>query len=213
VNSGDQRSTINGYARTVRDLLSNRRYGLEFYQREYSWENTQVEELLTDLTSRFGEQRDPSHTRKSVANYRPYFLGPIITSQRDGTGYLIDGQQRLTSLSLLLIHLLHRLDGHEEIQSLIRPCISSVKYGEHSFTLDVPEREPVMKALVRESDFDPEGASASVRTSGAVTRTSSACWSSTRTSCRCSSTGCWRRWSSSRSPRPRARWPTRSSRP
>ncbi len=161
--TADQRSTINGYARTVRDLLSNRRYGLEFYQREYSWERTQVEELLTDLTSRFGDQRHPSHTRKSVATYRPYFLGPIITSQRDGTDYLIDGQQRLTSLSLLLIHLLHRLVGHEEIQALIRPCISSVKYGEHSFTLDVPDREPVMNALVDAADFDREAATASVR--------------------------------------------------
>lgn len=161
--TADQRSTINGYARTVRDLLSNRRYGLEYYQREYSWERTQVEELLIDLTSRFGEQHDPSHTRKSVAMYRPYFLGPIITSQRNGTDYLIDGQQRLTSLSLLLIHLLHRLHGHEELQALIWPCVSSVKYGEHSFTLDVPERDPVMKALVDGTDFEPEGATASVQ--------------------------------------------------
>lgn len=159
----EQRPTINGYARTVRDLLSNRRYGLEFYQREYSWERTQVEELLVDLISGFGEQRDRAHTRKSVANYRPYFLGPIITTHRDGTDYLIDGQQRLTTLSLLLIHLLHRLPGQDDLHALIRPCISSVKYGEHSFTLDVLEREAVMNALVKASEFDLGDSRASVR--------------------------------------------------
>ena len=33
---------IVGTARTVSDLLSNIRYGLDFYQREYSWKEAQV---------------------------------------------------------------------------------------------------------------------------------------------------------------------------
>ena len=76
-------------------------YGLDFYQREYSWEETQVAELLDDLTTRFLDEFDESHERRHVASYRPYFLGPIVTALRDGMRYLVDGQQRVTTLSLV----------------------------------------------------------------------------------------------------------------
>src|SRR5262245_52966280 len=36
-------------------------------------------------------------------------LGPIIISDKDGQKFIIDGQQRLTTLTLLLIYLHHRL--------------------------------------------------------------------------------------------------------
>ena len=86
-------------------LLSNNRYGLDFYQREYSWKEAQVGELLNDLTERFLCEFDQSHERQKVASYRPYFLGPIVTAQRDDTRFLVDGQQRITTLTLLLIYL------------------------------------------------------------------------------------------------------------
>ena len=96
---------IVGTARTVSQLLSNSRYGLDFYQREYSWEEAQVGDLIEDLADRFRNEFDPGHERSDVDSYRPYFLGPIVTVQRDGIRYLVDGQQRITTLSLLLIHL------------------------------------------------------------------------------------------------------------
>ena len=42
---------ITGTSRSVRQLLSESRYGLDFYQREYSWEEAQVGELIDDLVS------------------------------------------------------------------------------------------------------------------------------------------------------------------
>ena len=41
---------ITGTARSVQELLLGTRYGLDFYQREYSWEEAQVGELIDDLT-------------------------------------------------------------------------------------------------------------------------------------------------------------------
>jgi len=71
---------ITGTARSVQQLLANNRYGLDFYQREYGWEEAQVAELINDLTARFDDEYDGTHDRLDVATYRPYFLGPIVTS-------------------------------------------------------------------------------------------------------------------------------------
>jgi hypothetical protein len=155
---------ITGTARSVSQLLSNNKYGLDYYQREYSWEDTQVSELIDDLTTRFLDEFDESHERRHVASYRPYFLGPIVTAQREGVRYLVDGQQRITTLSLLLIYLRRALtavaiDDAEALNSLI----FSASYGKKSFNLDVDEREKCLTAILEDQDFDVSDAPESVR--------------------------------------------------
>ena len=59
---------------------------------------------------------------------------------------LIDGQQRLTSLTLLLIYLHHLQQGRDDAVD-VQPLIFSAQYGQKSFNLDVEERQPLMKAL------------------------------------------------------------------
>lgn len=44
-----------GKPRTVRDLFTSRKYGIDYYQREYAWTQTNVNEMLDDLTGRFLE--------------------------------------------------------------------------------------------------------------------------------------------------------------
>jgi len=44
---------IEGHARTVRDVLSGKRYAIDNYQREYRWHRKQVAELLEDLSEQF----------------------------------------------------------------------------------------------------------------------------------------------------------------
>lgn len=153
---------ITGFARSVRDLLSNRRYGLEYYQREYAWGHEQVEELVADLVQRFLDQHEKSHTRKSVSAYREYFLGPIITSEKDGTKFIIDGQQRLTTITLLLIVLRDRISDEDQRASL-QQLIYSEEYGERTLTLNVEEREEVFQALISGQRFVADQGSASVR--------------------------------------------------
>ena len=82
---------ITGIARSVSELLSSNRYGLRFFQREYSWGETQVGELINDLAGRFLDEFDSSHERQRTASYRPYFLGPIVTEEQGGVRYLADG--------------------------------------------------------------------------------------------------------------------------
>ena len=39
---------IDGKGRTVRELLAGRKYSIDYYQREYKWQQKQVAELIDD---------------------------------------------------------------------------------------------------------------------------------------------------------------------
>ena len=155
---------ITGTARKVSQLLANTRYGLDYYQREYNWKKAQVESLIDDLTDRFRSEFDPTHERPDVESYRPYFLGPIVTVERGGVRYLVDGQQRITTLSLLLIYLRHALaDTHSDELSSLDSLIFSTRYGRKTFNLDVEERDRCLRAILNGEDYDTRRA-ASVST-------------------------------------------------
>lgn len=153
---------IHGDAKTVRELLKGVRYSIDYYQREYKWQDTQIRELVDDLTGKFLEEYQPGHARKKVADYPHYFLGSIIISEKDRANFIVDGQQRLTSLTLLLIMLRSFQKGLDNPVN-VDELIVCTKWGTKSFNLDVDERIPVMKALYDEQPFDPTGRSESVQ--------------------------------------------------
>ncbi|MEM6557803.1 MAG: DUF262 domain-containing protein, partial [Pseudomonadota bacterium] len=73
------------------DLLCN---GIEMamppYQRSYSWENSEAQALLSDL-------HDASESGES------HFIGAIVlVREASGRFLIVDGQQRLTTLTILL---------------------------------------------------------------------------------------------------------------
>ncbi len=149
---------IDGKGRTVRELLAGRKYSIDYYQREYKWQQKQLGELIDDLAAKFLESHEAGNERSTVADYGHYFLGSIIVSDKDGQKFIIDGQQRLTTLTLLLIFLHHRLDDTEQ-KGQIADLIFSQKYGKRSFNLDIPERAACMEALYKGEEFaDPDPA-------------------------------------------------------
>ncbi len=153
---------IDGKGRTIRELLAGRKYSIDYYQREYKWQKKQVTELIDDLASKFLESHQEGNERSAVAKYGHYFLGSIIASDKDGQKYIIDGQQRLTTLTLLLIFLQNRLDDPDK-KGQIADFIFSLKFDKRSFNLDVPERTPCMEALYAGEEFMDDDAPESVR--------------------------------------------------
>jgi hypothetical protein len=143
---------IDGKGRSVRELLANRKYSIDYYQREYKWQQKQLAELIDDLSAKFLESHEPGHDRSAVADYGHYFLGSIIISDKEGRKFIIDGQQRLTTLTLLLIFLRHRVDDHDQ-KAQITDLVLSQKYGKRSFNLDIPERTACMEALYNGEEF------------------------------------------------------------
>ncbi|MEM7924156.1 DUF262 domain-containing protein, partial [Morganella morganii] len=82
------------------------KYSLPYFQRDYKWESRHFLEMLNDIQNAFLLAYEPSHGRSNVSDYLPYFLGSIITStETNGKKPLIDGQQRITSIFILLIFL------------------------------------------------------------------------------------------------------------
>jgi hypothetical protein len=143
---GQQSREIDGKGKTVRDLLAGRKYSIDYYQREYKWYSKQVTELIDDLAAKFLESYAPEQERDAVAGYGHYFLGSIIVSDKDGHKFIIDGQQRLTTLTLLLIFLHNELEEAEQ-KGQIADLIFSQRFGKRSFNLDIPERAACMEAL------------------------------------------------------------------
>ena len=143
---------IRGNAKSIRNLLSGARFAIDYYQREYRWETKQVAELIEDLVEKFLESHDPDHVRSAVENYGHYFLGSIIISDKDGQKFIIDGQQRITSVTLLLIFLYRQLEDDQQ-KAQLADLIFSQKYGRRSFNLEVPERTACMDALFTGESF------------------------------------------------------------
>jgi uncharacterized protein with ParB-like and HNH nuclease domain len=137
---------IQGDAKNVRTLLHSVKYSIDYYQREYKWQTKQIQELIDDLSGRFLEEYQPGQERHKVAEYGHYFLGSIIISKKDGGAYVVDGQQRLTSLTLLLIFL-RNLQNELDTLVAVDELILSIKFGQKSFNLNVEERAPAMEAL------------------------------------------------------------------
>lgn len=96
-------SVITPYYRSVQQLLTRASFSIDEYQREYKWEREQISELLDDLSNKFQSCYRDGDKTTAVAGYEDYFLGSIIVSKRGEKSYLVDGQQRVSSLTLLLI--------------------------------------------------------------------------------------------------------------
>jgi uncharacterized protein with ParB-like and HNH nuclease domain len=158
---------IDARSKTIRELLEKTKYSIDFYQREYKWKKEHVTALLDDLETKFLSQYEEGHEPRKVQEYAHYFLGPIIVSRRNGTNSIVDGQQRLTTLTLLLIYInnlqAETLKSDRSLRQVeIKSLIFSEKFGTKSFNIDVDERAACMEALFNNSPFNPEGITESV---------------------------------------------------
>lgn len=73
---------------TIKEVLSNDSYIIPIYQRNYEWEQPQIERLISDINS--------------IGENEQYYLGTLVTFKRDDGSYeLVDGQQRHTTLNLI----------------------------------------------------------------------------------------------------------------
>lgn len=152
---------IEGSPKSLKQLLLNTKYSIHYYQREYMWQSKHIEELIDDLTSEFLEYYVPGDDREKVLDYGAYFMGSIVLAGRENA--IIDGQQRLTSLTLLLMYLNNQLRKLEQSESTIAQMIFSEAFGKKSFNINVEERAECMNAIFNDKPFDTTNAGESVK--------------------------------------------------
>lgn len=152
---------IEGSPKNLKQLLQNTKYSIHYYQREYMWQRKHIEELIDDLTSEFLEYYHPVDSRLSVADYGAYFMGSIVLAGRENA--IIDGQQRFSSLTLLLMYLNNRLKSIGQSYNMIETMIFSESFGSKSFNINVDDRQDCMNAIFNDTDFDITGVGESVK--------------------------------------------------
>lgn len=139
--------------RCVFEVLNERKYTVDYFQREYSWEQKHIDQLVTDLTSSFLDAYTEGDPRAAVEHYNNYYMGPFVISSKNGKKSIIDGQQRLTSLTLFLIFL-NNLQKELGVKETIAPLVFSEKYGQKSFNVQVEERTACLEKLFRNGAYD-----------------------------------------------------------
>lgn len=93
---------------TLKTIFGERFFSIPDYQRGYSWEGKHINALLFDI----------EHLMKS--DYIHY-TGTIVATKKSDTAYdIVDGQQRLTTLVILIHELLRRVDNTELFSLFIK---------------------------------------------------------------------------------------------
>jgi hypothetical protein len=94
---------------TFRKLIGNGlTYRIPRFQRDYSWANDEWEDLWADIRAMLQEERDASH-----------YMGYLVLQSTDDKHFdVIDGQQRLTTISLIVLAVLKNIQrligsGHQ----------------------------------------------------------------------------------------------------
>ena len=149
------KNKIEASDKNINDLLKDQKFFIDYFQREYRWEQPHMTTLVEDLSNAFLKSYDENHSRPEVANYQSYYLGPVVFSVADGKNSIIDGQQRITSLTLILIYLNH-LQKDSDSYINIENLIFSEKYGEKSFNMTDQDRQAVLKGLFEDGYFNTE---------------------------------------------------------
>jgi len=163
--SGDR---ITGKAFSLAELFGDHtRYAIEYYQREYEWPADVVATLLADLLDEFGRADDLRKVRRGAPPQ--FFLGPFVyAEEQGGRRFLVDGQQRFTTLHLIFLHLLRLLpdSATRKTRARLDRAVVPAYRGDHPvFRLDIDERQTLLEALYNGRTYEvPLGASLSVQT-------------------------------------------------
>jgi len=92
---------IDAKEKAIRDVFHrDYAFSIPAYQRPYSWGTDQAKTLLTDLVAASAD----FNVGMNVNSVTPYFLGSIVVIKQENqpAADVVDGQQRLTTLALLI---------------------------------------------------------------------------------------------------------------
>jgi hypothetical protein len=145
--------TDNVKNRTFKEMLGNAvRFRIPFFQRGYAWEKRHWDQLFLDLE----EQIIGELTSGSTIDEVEHFFGPIVVMEQTGTAELkeflvIDGQQRITTVYLLLGIIQEQLRGKKHLSSDVHSHLDDLK---KYLTNDVDASDDYLKMKVFSSKGD-----------------------------------------------------------
>ena len=130
-------------------VLKRHRLVVPLNQREYSWEERNVQELFQDLADAIS------------SNKQAYFLGAIVlTSGSEGTLEIADGQQRLATTTILLAAIrdyYYRRKDDDMVRDLgdfLRTFVRETRENNPRLRLNVTDHEFFDRRILRPPDDD-----------------------------------------------------------
>lgn len=146
---------------TVAKCLNATKYYIDFYQREYVWDKNTVDILLNDIFWNFENSyklyKNSEIRREIISKFNWYYLNVFITNSINGKKYIVDGQQRLTTLTLIAIYLFKNIHD-ENIKAFLKDCISSTDiYEGEIYNIDNKKRKDIMdRIFTKDENICPE---------------------------------------------------------
>lgn len=136
---------------SITDILKDKTFTVPLYQREYSWNLEQVSDLFYDITS--------------TNQPEGHFLGSLLLYKENDSGSMeiVDGQQRMTTIFILLLVIFNELKETDKLKALSR--IQSLLYviDPNDLSDDITSSEPrletgkrdkkLFKAIIRGDDY------------------------------------------------------------
>ena len=109
-------SKLNIDQKKIKQLFEDKRsdFLIPDYQRPYAWGEDECQTLWKDIFDFAFPDKKP----EKFDSDEEYFLGPIVTFENNKKLEVIDGQQRLTTLMLLLRVFYKRLEKMEDENSM-----------------------------------------------------------------------------------------------
>lgn len=135
-------------------VFSNTTYYIDFYQRQYKWNDAPVKRLLEDVFYKFNEEytkyKDSDiPLNQLVSKYSWYYLNTYVTNIIEGKLYVVDGQQRLTTITLMLIKLLHLSEKHKsKLNGWLKNKIIGQSGFEEEFWMNHEAHKTAMQGLL-----------------------------------------------------------------
>jgi hypothetical protein len=133
-------------------------YSIDFYQRDYKWTTEPVLRLLDDIFYQFDETYERHSAleanRENInARYPWYYLNTYVTNTVGGRVFVVDGQQRLTTLTLILLKLYATAKaGGSKTKGWIERKIAGYAGTEHEFWMNHVRHKYVLEALMEGTD-------------------------------------------------------------
>lgn len=145
-------TSINVDKRSVKQLLEtgkNKRFIIPEYQRPYAWSDEQIQVLFDDLTEyTLNTTEDENNT---------YFLGTIVAYENENKEQeIIDGQQRITSLLLLLRAIYTKLESGSPDTHFLKSQIEPTIWKQNSTTGEVNFNEILISSRVMGEEGNQE---------------------------------------------------------
>ncbi len=156
----------------IREIFNNKLFRIPDYQRGYSWEKSHLEDFWQDLINL---QKNKIHytgmisveliKKKEYSKWKEDKW--VIDGKNDKPYFIVDGQQRLTSIIILLWVILNEMDDEDELSFVKKSTLidkyiytENIKKGHKSYIFgyhkDNPSYEFLKREIFEQGDFNEE---------------------------------------------------------